>query len=202
MRVEPVGSTSTIVAKLFLESGIHMPKPIAGVLVSGIVADTLLFRGPTTTSEDRRMAKDLAQYADVDMNELGTRILVLASDVSDRSAAQLLTTDYKDLSVDGSQFGIGVIETTNDSDVLARQNELLTEMARLREHGYTSVLFAIIDIMRERTTLLIQGHEESIAAALGAPLTSAHTIKMHGIVSRKKQLVPRLGVAKRLIEQV
>jgi inorganic pyrophosphatase/exopolyphosphatase len=75
-------------------------------------------------------------------------------------------------------------------------------MARLREHGYTSVLFAIIDIMRERTTLLIQGHEESIAAALGAPLTGAHTIKMHGIVSRKKQLVPRLGVAKRLIEQV
>ncbi|MDB5058433.1 MAG: putative manganese-dependent inorganic diphosphatase, partial [Chloroflexi bacterium] len=125
MRLEPLGSTSTIVAKLFAESGIAMPEAIAGVLLSGILADTLLFRGPTTTPEDRRVATVLAGRAGVDMHELGTCILVLASDVSDRSAAQLLTSDFKDLSTDGSQFGIGVFETTNDSDVLARREELL-----------------------------------------------------------------------------
>lgn len=200
MRLEPLGSTSTIVAKLFAESGIAMPEAIAGVLLSGILADTLLFRGPTTTPEDRRVATVLAGRAGVDMHELGTCILVLASDVSDRSAAQLLTSDFKDLSTDGSQFGIGVFETTNDSDVLARREELLLEMARLRERGYTSVMFAIIDIMRERTTLLIQGNEEAVADALGAELVDGHTIHIKGILSRKKQLVPQLGAITRRIE--
>ncbi|MDB5077775.1 MAG: putative manganese-dependent inorganic diphosphatase [Chloroflexi bacterium] len=200
MRLEPLGSTSTIVAKLFAESGIAMPEAIAGVLLSGILADTLLFRGPTTTPEDRRVATVLAGRAGVDMHELGTCILVLASDVSDRSAAQLLTSDFKDLSTDGSQFGIGVFETTNDSDVLARREELLLEMARLRERGYTSVMFAIIDIMRERTTLLVQGNEEAVADALGAELVDGHTIHIKGILSRKKQLVPQLGAITRRIE--
>jgi manganese-dependent inorganic pyrophosphatase len=200
MRLEPLGSTSTIVAKLFAESGIAMPEAIAGVLLSGILADTLLFRGPTTTPEDRRVATVLAGRAGVDMHELGTCILVLASDVSDRSAAQLLTSDFKDLSTDGSQFGIGVFETTNDSDVLARREELLLEMARLRERGYTSVMFAIIDIMRERTTLLVQGNEEAVADAHGAACGDGHTIHIKGILSRKKQLVPQLGAITRRIE--
>ncbi|MDQ3930354.1 MAG: putative manganese-dependent inorganic diphosphatase, partial [Chloroflexota bacterium] len=90
MRLEPVGATSTIVAKLFAEANIPVPPPIAGVLLSGILADTLLFRGPTATPEDRRVAGMLAERAGVDITELGSRILSLASDLSDRSAEQIL----------------------------------------------------------------------------------------------------------------
>jgi manganese-dependent inorganic pyrophosphatase len=200
MRLEPLGSTSTIVAKLFHESGMSMPESIAGVLLSGILADTLLFRGPTTTSEDRQIAASLALRAGVDMHELGTCILVLASDVSDRSAAQLLTADFKDISVDGSQFGIGVFETTNDSDVLARQHELLSELARLRDRGYTSVMFAVVDIMRERTTLLIEGHADAVASALDLTLIDGNMVRLPGIMSRKKQLVPLLSSIRRRID--
>lgn len=200
MRLEPLGSTSTLVAKLFNEAAIPIPEPVAGVLLSGILADTLLFRGPTTTPEDRRLAGQLAERAGVDMHELGTCILVLASDVSDRSAQQLLTSDFKDFSMDSAHFGIGVIETTNGADVLARRDEMLAEMARMRERGYTSVLFAVIDILRESSTILIEGHPDAVAEVFGVDLdASGRAIQFPGIMSRKKQIVPQLGAIARRI---
>jgi manganese-dependent inorganic pyrophosphatase len=199
MRLEPVGATSTIVGKLFAEADVEVPPEVAGVLLGGILADTLLFRGPTTTHEDRRVAAELAARAGVEMEEYGMSILNLASDVSDLSPEQLLTTDFKEFSVEGSHFGIGVIETTNGADVLARRDELLRAMARLRERGYTSVLFAVIDILRERTTILIDGHEAEVAETFGAELKDAHTIELEGIMSRKKHIVPKLGEVDRKI---
>ncbi len=200
MRLEPVGSTSTIVAKLYKEAGLPIPVPIAGVLLSGLLADTLLFRGPTTTNEDRRVAAELAAISGQDIDDLGLRILELASDVSDRTAEELLTGDFKELKVDGAQFGIGVIETTNAGDVLARQHELLHEMAKLGERGYASVLFAVIDILHERTTLLIAGHAAAVAEAFNLPLEGDHVLHLPGIVSRKKNLAPMLSTIRKLIE--
>ena len=201
MRLEPLGSTSTIVAKLFAEAEIAVPEKVAGVLLSGILADTLLFRGPTTTLEDRQIAERLAVRAGVDMKELGEQILALASDVSDRSAQQLLSADFKDFSVDGLLFGIGVIETTNGANVLARRGELYAEMSRLRDRGYTSVLFAVIDILRERTSILAVGYTEAVAAVFKVPLTERKTIEIAGILSRKKQIVPLLGAISKQINQ-
>jgi manganese-dependent inorganic pyrophosphatase len=201
MRLEPVGSTSTIVAKLFDEAELPIPAPVAGVLLSGLLADTLLFRGPTTTNEDRKQAAKLASIADQDIQELGMRILELASDVSDRTAEELLSGDFKELMVDGTQFGIGVIETTNAADVLARQDELLVAMAALGERGYASVMFAAIDILHEQTTLLVAGHAAAVAEALNAPLEKDHIIHLPGIISRKKNLVPILSTVRKLIEK-
>jgi manganese-dependent inorganic pyrophosphatase len=135
------------------------------------------------------------------MQDLGTSILELASDVSDRSAQQLLTADFKDFNTDGAHFGIGVIETTNGNDVLARRDELLAEMTRLRERGYTSILFAVIDILREQTTILVTGYPDAVAAAFDVPLQDGHAIRLPGILSRKKQIVPLLGAISRLIER-
>ena len=200
MRLEPVGATSTIVGKLFGEAGMEVPKDVAGVLLGGILADTLLFRGPTTTAEDRRVASILAERAGVDMEEFGMSILGLASDVSDRSPEQLLMTDFKDFSVEGSLFGIGVIETTNGAEVLARRKELLGAMQSLRQRGYTSVMFAVVDIMRERTVILVEGCEEEVAETLNAPLEKGHTVQLEGILSRKKHIVPMLGEVDKKIE--
>jgi manganese-dependent inorganic pyrophosphatase len=199
MRFEPVGSTSTIVAKLFDEAEIAVPAEIAGVLLGGVLADTLLFRSPTTTPEDRRIAALLAEKAQVDIQEFGAQILTLASDVSDRSPEQLLTADFKDFSVDGGHFGIGTIETTNGVAVLNRANELLAAMQRLRERGYTSVLFAVIDIVRERTTILVEGHSRPVAEGFNVPLIDEHTLELPGILSRKKHIVPLLGSINRNI---
>ncbi len=194
MRLEPVGASSTIVAKLFAEASISVPQPIAGVLLAGILADTLLFRGPTTTPEDRRVAAALALRAGVSADELGAAILKRASAVADRSAEQLLMADFKEFMAEGSRFGIGVIETANGGDVLARRTEMLTTMARQRTQGpYASVLFAIIDILQEQTTILVVGYPEAVAAAFAAPLLDGQLIAVPGILSRKKHIVPLLG---------
>lgn len=193
MRMEPVGATSTIVGKLFFEANVPVPPSIAGVLLSGILADTLLFRGPTTTPEDRRVAGILAERAGVDIEELGTRILTLASDVSDRTPEQILMSDFKEFSIEGHHFGVGAFETTSQAEVLSRRDELLEAMVNLRERGYTSVLFAVIDIIKESTTILVVGHEEAVAETFGAPLEDSHTIHRPGILSRKKHIVPLLG---------
>ncbi len=199
MRLEPVGATSTIVAKLFQESQVPVPPPVAGLLLSGILADTLLFRGPTTTAEDRRVAGQLAAIAGVDPDELGHAILERASDVSDRTAEQLLLADFKEFQVDGHHFGIGTIETTNRSAVMARTNELLAAMEGLRGQGYTSVLFGIIDILGEQTTLLVDGHAGAVAEAFDASVQDSHRIDLPGIISRKKNIVPLLGSISRAL---
>lgn len=199
MRFEPVGATSTIVGKLFQEAGIPVPTSIAGVLLAGILADTLLFRGPTTTGEDRRVAADLAAQAGVDIQELGARILSLASNVANRSAEEILMADFKEFTVEGGHFGVGAFETTNVASVLSRREELLQAMEQLRERGYTSVLFAIIDIINERTTLLIVGHPEAAAAVFGATLENGNSITVPGILSRKKHIVPLLTALGRSI---
>ncbi len=202
MRLEPVGSTSTIVAKLFNEAGLPIPVPIAGILLSGLLADTLLFRGPTTTNEDRRIAatswhrspaRTWRSWACISWN--------LPPMCPTVRQSNWLTGDFKELKVDGTQFaGIGVIETTNAGDVLARQHELLREMAKLGERGYASVLFAVIDILHERTTLLIAGHAAAVAEAFNLPLEGDHVLHLPGIVSRKKNLVPMLSTIRKLIE--
>jgi manganese-dependent inorganic pyrophosphatase len=138
------------------------------------------------------VATSLAERAGVDPDDLGTTILRLAADISDRSAEQLLPAAFKDFSVEGRLFGIGVIETPNGAEVLARRAELLAAMGRLGDRGYTSVLFAMIDLVHEQTTLLVVGHAASVTAANGAPLADAHTVALPGILSRKKHLVPLL----------
>lgn len=193
MRLEPVGSTSTLVAKLYHEAGLEIEEPIAGVLLAGILADTLLFRGPTTTDEDHEMAADLAQRTGINPEELGRAILDLASDVSGMPADRLITTDFKDFNVDGRDFGIGVLETTNSASALARSDDLLVAMRSLQQQGYECVMFAIVDIIKEKTTVLIQGPTEAVASAFERPVVDGQMIELPGIISRKKHIVPLLG---------
>jgi manganese-dependent inorganic pyrophosphatase len=193
MRMEPVGATSTIVSKLFMESGVPLPESIAGVLLSGILADTLLFRGPTATPEDRRVAAILAERVGIDVNELGARILSLASDVSDRSPEQIVLADFKEFRIDGCNFGVSTFETADGAEVLSRERQVLDAMDAIRRRGYDSVLFAVIDIIRESTTILAVGNAEAVAQTFDAVLEDGHAVQVPGILSRKKHIVPLLG---------
>ncbi|GAC1326685.1 MAG: putative manganese-dependent inorganic diphosphatase [Chloroflexota bacterium] len=201
MRMQPVGSTSTIVAQLFDESDVDVSPAIAGVLLSGILADTLLFNGPTTTPVDRTVAESLAQRSGIDPRELGERILNLASDVSDRSAEQLLMADFKEFNAAGNQFGIGTIETTNASDVLARQSEMMEALENARSQGYACVIFAVIDIVNKRTTLFVAGNSAAVAEAFGLAPPEDHALEVPGILSRKKNIVPLLGTISRAMDR-
>jgi manganese-dependent inorganic pyrophosphatase len=199
MRLEPLGACSTIIAKLYQEGGVEITPAYAGIMLGAILTDTLLFQSPTTTPEDRLIAGRLAGIAGVGVEELGAELIAIQSDVSDRSAEQLVNGDFKSFAIDGARFGVGVIETGDAGPVLARRRELLKTMRTVRGEAYESVLLVVTDVVHKRTTVLISGKEEAVARAFGARLVGGNALELAGVYSRKKQVVPLLGRIAELI---
>lgn len=197
-RNEIVGSTSTIVAGLFDEAGIAIPPSIAGILLGGLITDTVLFRSPTSTPRDQRVAQQLAALAGVDVESLGRDIFAVASDLSGRSPREIITTDFKEFRIDEAPFAIGYLETVHKRQVDEIRDGLLAEMQTLQgQKGYASLLLMIVDIAHSETEILIQGMEQAVAEALGQPLVAPHTVIVGGVLSRKKQIVPILPAVAR-----
>ncbi len=192
-RNEIVGSTSTIIAGLFDEAGIPISPPVAGILLAGLITDTVLLRSPTSTPRDEHVAHRLAEIAGVQIEELSQEIFAVASDLSSRTPREILTTDFKEFRIEDTPFAVGYMETVHKQKVDEIRDELLTELQALRaDKGYASLLFMVVDIVHSQTEILIAGFEQEVAAAMGEPLTSPHSITMAGVMSRKKQVVPIL----------
>lgn len=196
MRVEPVGATSTLVAKLFDEADQEIAAPLAGLLLGAILMDTLVFKSPTTTWSDHQVADRLARLASVDPQELGYELLKRASDVSHRTAQEIVMGDLKEFALDGLRFAVSVVETSNDESVLERRRELQRALRALK--GYASALLVVTDVAHERTTVLAEGHRDEVAQALGGRLRGTE-VQLPGVYSRKKQIVPALPRLRELI---
>jgi manganese-dependent inorganic pyrophosphatase len=195
-RADPVGCTGTIIAGLYHEAGITIPREVAGLLLAGLLYDTLILRSPTCTPRDERIAAELAEITGEQIEHYGQEIFAqAAADLSERSARELLTTDFKEFTVRDTRFAIGTVETASPSTIEKRSQDLLQTMRQLtQERGYSSFLFMIVDIINMRTHLLISGGEHAVAEVLGAPLeTDGHSVIVENLVSRKKQLVPLLS---------
>lgn len=195
-RADPVGCTGTIIAGLYHEAGIEIPREVAGLLLAGLLYDTLILRSPTCTPRDERVAAELARITGESLEEYGRAIFdAAAEELDERSEEELLTSDFKEFTVDDSRFAVGTVETASPAAVEKRLPELLTTMRDLaRERGYTSFLFMIVDIINLRCRLLIAGGEQAVAKVFNVPLEAdGHTILVEDLVSRKKQVVPQLG---------
>ncbi len=192
-RNEIVGSTSTIIAGLFHEAHIAIPPPVAGILLGGLITDTVLLRSPTSTPRDQRVANELAAITGVDVEEFGHEIFAVASDLSSRSPRELLTTDFKEFRIDDTLFAVGYMETVHKRRVDEIHDQLLAEMEVFRARkGYASFLFVVVDVVHSQTEILVVGMEREVAEALGEPLVTPHSIVIGGVMSRKKQIVPIL----------
>ena len=195
-RADPVGCTGTIIAGLYHEATIPIPREAAGLLLAGLLYDTLILRSPTCTPRDERVAAELAEIAGEDIEQYGQEIFAAAAaDLNSRSTEALLTADFKEFNVRDSKFAIGTVEIASPATIEKRSAELLRTMRRIaQERGYTSFLFMIVDIINMKCTLLVSGGERAVAETLGSPLEAdGHSLVVDGLVSRKKQLVPLLG---------
>jgi len=195
-RADPVGCTGTIITGLYHEAGIDIPREVAGLLLAGLLYDTLILRSPTCTPRDERVADELARITGEDIEQYGQELFAAAAaDLNARSAIELLTSDFKEFSVGGTKFAVGTVETASPATIEKRTDELLSTMQQLsKQRGYSCFLFMIVDIINMRCTLLVWGGEEAVSQVLGAPLQAdGHTIVVDGLVSRKKQLVPQLN---------
>lgn len=192
-RAEPVGCTNTIILKLFKEKNIAIPKQIAGLMLSAIISDSLLFKSPTCTSEDIAAAKELAEIAEVDLEVYGLDMLKAGTNLATKSAEELLNADAKSFPFGEYTFRIGQVNTVDVEEVLARQTELEQAMnQQMTENGYDIFLLIVTNILESNSALLVVGEPKTkVEEAFDAQLVN-NVMMLPGVVSRKKQVVPPL----------
>ncbi|WP_187428299.1 putative manganese-dependent inorganic pyrophosphatase [Roseobacter fucihabitans] len=196
IRIEPVACTATLMWKMIGKDIAQMPQNIQGAMLSCILSDTLEFRSPTTTNEDKAIAWDLAQALDINIAEYAAEMFAAKSDVSAFSEAELLRMDSKEYAVDGKQFRVSVLETTSPAQVLARKDALMAAMPGVAsEDGADQVLLFVVDILNEEATLLVPNDfVKSVAQKSFGASVDGDTVVLPGIMSRKKQIIPNLKV--------
>lgn len=193
MRNEPVGSTTTIVATMFQERGLLPSEKMAGLMAAAILSDTVLFKSPTCTPRDRRMAERLARIAGIDLETLG-REMFSAGTSSEKPVDELLRTDFKEFHIAGHDLGICQITCLDIDRMLTRLPELLPAMEKQKAlKGYDMLLMMLTDVLRCGTELVFLGEEEAVKQAFSTGPIVDHHVFLPGVVSRKKQIVPALA---------
>lgn len=195
-RAEPVGCTSTIVLKLFKENNVTVPKQIAGMMVSAIISDTLLFKSPTCTQEDIDAAHELADIAEINLEGYGLDMLKAGTNLSDKSAETLLDLDAKSFPMGNKNVRIAQVNTVDLNEVLNRQAELEAAMNDANStNGYDLFVLIITNILNSDSELLVIGDSlDKVEAAFNMKLNNNRAF-LNGVVSRKKQVVPQLTEA-------
>ncbi len=190
-RNEILGSTATIISGMYQEKGITPSKKIAGLLVSAIISDTVMFKSPTCTPHDKVIAERMARIAEVSLEEVGN---VVFSGVSlDKPVEEYMFADFKEFLIADHKLGIGQITGINSGDLLERRDEMLAAMkARMEERGYDYILLMLTDVLKEGTELLYIGDDQTITNAYGVPAHD-NSVFLPKVMSRKKQIVPRLS---------
>ncbi|MEM8655947.1 MAG: manganese-dependent inorganic pyrophosphatase [Pseudomonadota bacterium] len=196
IRIEPVACTATIMWKMIGKDMAQMPTGVKGAMLSCILSDTLEFRSPTTTQEDKAIGWDLAKDLDVDLSAYASEMFEAKSDVSAFSDAELLRMDSKEYEVDGTQFRVSVLETTAPKLVLDRKDSLMASMGDVaKEDGADEVLLFVVDILNEEATMLIPNDRvKGVAEKSFDATVSGDTVVLPGVMSRKKQIIPNLKV--------
>ena len=192
VRNEPVGSTNTIIASMFQERGLLPSEKMAGMMAAAILSDTVMFKSPTCTNRDVRMAERLARIANVSLEELGKEIFS-ASAGGDKSAEDLLFTDYKEFHIAGHDLAVSQITCVDSPRMLERKDEFLASMEKkMREKGVSMFILMLTDVLLEGTQILYIGDGDIVAQAFGVSPKN-NTVFLPGVMSRKKQVIPMLS---------
>ncbi len=188
----PVGSTSTIVGLCFQQHGIEIPKPIAGILLAGLIADTLNLESPTSTPTDRTVRDSLARAAGVDAAAFAQELFSVGSPLLTLDAKQAIGADAKPYTEHGHRFMVAQIEELSFAHFPERRSALLLALEEQRERD--QLLFSallITDITTQSSLLLVRG-DERFVSSIDYPPIAEHIWQLDGVVSRKKQLLPYL----------
>ncbi|WP_026694176.1 manganese-dependent inorganic pyrophosphatase [Peribacillus kribbensis] len=192
-RAEPVGCTATILNKMYKENGVAIKKEIAGLMLSAIISDSLLFKSPTCTEQDVQAARELAEIAGVDADSYGLDMLKAGADLSDKTIEQLITLDAKEFDMGSSKVEIAQVNAVDTDEVLSRKAELKAAIEKvISEKNLDLFLFVVTDILtNDSVGLALGSRTDAVEKAYNVTL-SEDTAVLKGVVSRKKQIVPVL----------
>lgn len=192
-RAEPVGSTATIISEMYLESGLRPSKEIAGLLCAAIISDTLLFRSPTTTDIDRRILDRMSKIADLNPEEFANQMFKAGTSLKEKSPTDIVEGDVKTFTINGEDVRVGQVMTMNPEELEPLRDEITKLMQeKIEAKGETTFVLVLTDIFNETSELLVVGdHVEDIEEEFGNKVKNG-TISAPGVLSRKKQVIPRL----------
>jgi manganese-dependent inorganic pyrophosphatase len=192
---DPVGSTATLIMERYKANGLKPEEPSAKMLLAAILSDTVIFNSPTTTERDREAARYLEEMLGLDAREFGMEMFEASSDVSDLSAEEIIGRDQKEYALgDAGAMSISQIETVG-AGLLERKSEMLDALERLRQrNGYLFAALMVTDIVEGGTDLLCVGDCDPVERVFDKQ-ASDNIINLPGVMSRKKQVAPKLLAA-------
>lgn len=192
-RAEPVGCTATVLYKMYKEYDVEISKTIATLMVSSIISDTLLFKSPTCTKEDKIVAEKLANIAEIDLEVYGKELLKAGTDISEFTPEEVINIDSKLFEKGGKKFKIAQINTADLDDVF--KNKAYFETAinnEIENENLDLYVFAATDILNSNSKIITLGNDAGIVEKAYGVTLDDHTAMLENVVSRKKQMLPKI----------
>lgn len=191
--IRPVGCVNTVIYGLYKQNGVKPSKEVAGMMLSAIISDTVLFRSPTCTEEDKKAVKELAEIAGVDYEKYGMDMLKAGADISDYPAEKLAHNDTKEFEADGKTFSCGQISVMDVDPINAKKADIMKALeATKAEKNYEASYLMVTNILTEDTFLwFTKGAEEAAEKAFGKKAEDG-MVYLPKVMSRKKQVAPFL----------
>jgi len=189
---EPVGSTSTLVSEFYVKLGVPIGKETAGLLLAGVLSDTVILKSPTATGRDRAAVKWLEERSGLDGKRFGAEIFAAASSLKKRGPKDSVNADFKVFEAKGKKFGVGQVETIGFEEFFEEKEGLKVELlAAMEKKGLTLSALLVTDIVMGTSLLLAVG-ESKILWRLDYPKLGDCVYELKNVISRKKQVVPHL----------
>ena len=193
-RNQPLGSTCTIIYLMYKEYGVEIDKTTAGLLLAAILSDTLMFRSPTCTKIDKKAGEELAGIAGIDFEEFAKEMFHAGSNLSGKTAKEILHQDFKKFTVDDMTIGIGQINSMSAEELVEIKEKISPELSKVAaDDGLDMLFFMLTNIIDESSDVVYAGAkaEHTLNSAFGVTV-SGGSAKLPGVVSRKKQLLPSI----------
>ncbi len=198
---EPVGCTCTIVANMHWHQDIEIPPSIAGLLLSAIISDTVLFKSPTCTAYDKKTAERLADIAKVDLKEYGLAMLRAGAGIGGKSPTEIAKNDMKEFKIGDYRIIVSQISVMDPKEILDIEKKLIEVMKENCEReGFDMHLLMATDILEEATYLLYAGSPKTLIGEAFKKDASGTHVYLPGVMSRKKQIIPPLSEAVKRIK--
>lgn len=195
IRIEPICSTASILYKMYQESGLTISQEIAQMMLACIMSDSLLWKSPTSTDEDKAIAAKLQEIAGIsDLEAFAMPMFEAKSDLGDMPATELVQYDYKIGEVNGRRMGVGTLETTNPGYALGRKQEILTALTQLKsQQNLDFIMLSVVDILEENNiTIALEEDMSVLTQVFSAEDSQDNTVNLGRRLSRKKQIIPDL----------
>lgn len=190
---EPVGCTSTILYKLYKQNEVNIAPEMAGLMLSAIVSDTLLFKSPTSTEQDKFIAGKLSDIAGLDMYDYGYRLLKAGTNLDGYTAKEIINTDSKPFDKNGVNFVISQINSADVDSVLEKQKELETAIENeILLNNLDCYVFMVTDILNASSKAIVLGNRRDIFEKAYNTKLFNNIAVLDGVVSRKKQVLPKI----------